>query len=357
MTAHKSMPSAYAPQSVEPVWSRGGDDARLFRADPRSSKPKYSIAVPPPNVTGELHMGHALNGTLQDIWSRYRRMTGYEVLWLPGTDHAAIATQNVIERQLAQEGTSKEELGREAFEQRVEEWYLTVGATIIDQFRELGASLDLSRLRFTMDPGYVRAVRTAFVHFWEKGWLYRGPRIVNWCPRCQSAISDLEVEWREHTDTLFFVRYPVEELPEEALVIATVRPETMLADTGVAVHPDDPRYRHLVGHYAILPLVGRRLRIVADPAVEPEFGTGALKVTPGHDPMDWEIGQRHGLPIISGMRPDGRMDVPDLPAYDGLPGAEARARVVRDLEAGGHLVETRPYTHQVGHCDRCGTVI
>src|SRR5438105_2633901 len=355
MTAHKSMPSAYAPQSVEPVWSRGGDDARLFRADPRSSKPKYSIAVPPPNVTGELHMGHALNGTLQDIWSRYRRMTGYEVLWLPGTDHAAIATQNVIERQLAQEGTSKEELGREAFEQRVEEWYATVGATIIDQYRELGASLDLSRLRFTMDPAYVRAVRTAFVRFWEKGWLYRGPRIVNWCPNNLSAISDLEVDWQEHRDTLYTIRYPVEGGGE--VVIATVRPETMLADTGVAVHPDDERYRHLVGRHAILPLVGRRLPIVADSAVDKDFGTGALKVTPGHDPMDWEIGQRHGLPVINGMHLDGRMDVPDLPAYDGLPGVEARELVVRDLKAQGYLVKTEEYVHDVGHCDRCGAVI
>src|SRR5438105_2458987 len=355
MTAHKSMPSAYAPQSVEPVWSRGGDDARLFRADPRSSKPKYSIAVPPPNVTGELHMGHALNGTLQDIWSRYRRMTGYEVLWLPGTDHAAIATQNVIERQLAQEGTSKEELGREAFEQRVEEWYATVGATIIDQYRELGASLDLSRLRFTMDPAYVRAVRTAFVRFWEKGWLYRGPRIVNWCPNNLSAISDLEVDWQEHRDTLYTIRYPVEGGGE--VVIATVRPETMLADTGVAVHPDDERYRHLVGRHAILPLVGRRLPIIADTAVDKDFGTGALKVTPGHDPMDWEIGQRHGLPVINGMHPDGRMNVPDLPAYDGLPGVQARELVVRDLEAQGYLVKTEEYVHDVGHCDRCGAVI
>jgi valyl-tRNA synthetase len=350
------MATAYDPRAVEARWYARWEEAQLFRADASSPKPKFSIAVPPPNVTGELHMGHALNGTLQDMWARYRRMTGHEVLWLPGTDHAAIATQNVIERQLTDEGITKEQLGRAVFEERVSEWYASVGETIIAQFRELGASLDWTRLRFTMDPRYVRAVRTAFVRFWEKGWLYRGPRIVNWCPRCQSAISDLEVEWQEHQDTLYYIRYPIEE-SDEGVVIATVRPETMLADTGVAVNPDDRRYAHLVGRHAILPLVGRPLPVVADEAVEREFGTGALKVTPGHDPTDWEIGQRHGLPLINGMHPDGRMNVPDLPAYDGLPGVEARARVVHDLRAGGFLVKTEPYVHQVGHCDRCGTVI
>ena len=351
------MPKSYDPQAVEASWYARWEKADLFRADARSSRPKYSVALPPPNVTGELHMGHALQGALYDMWARYRRMTGFEVLWLPGTDHAAISTQNVIERQLADEGTTKEELGRDRFNERVEAWYASVGATIMEQFKELGASLDLSRLRFTMDPDYVRAVRTAFVRFWEKGWLYRGPRIVNWCPRCLSAISDLEVEWQEHQDTLYYIRYPIEELPGEGVMIATVRPETMLADTGVAVHPEDPRYRHLVGKHAILPLVGRRLPIVADEVVNREFGTGALKVTPGHDATDWEIGQRHGLELISAMHLDGRMNVPDLPAYDGLPGAEARELVVRDLEAAGFVRKTEPYTHEVGHCDRCGSII
>jgi valyl-tRNA synthetase len=351
------MPKSYDPQAVEASWFARWEEAGLFRADARSTKPKFSMALPPPNVTGELHTGHALQSALYDMWARYRRMTGFEVLWLPGTDHAAISTQNVIERQLAEEGTTKEELGRERFNERVEAWYGSVGATIIDQFKELGASLDYSRLRFTMDPAYVRAVRTAFVRFWEKGWLYRGPRIVNWCPRCLSAISDLEVDWQEHQDTLYFIRYPIEDEPGESVTIATVRPETMLADTGVAVHPGDPRYTHLVGMHAILPLVGRRLPIVADEAVDREFGTGALKVTPGHDAMDWEVGQRHGLELINGMHLDGRMNVPDLPAYDGLPGVEARALVVRDLEAGGFIVETQPYTHMVGHCDRCGSII
>jgi len=348
------MQTAYDAGAIEAGWYARWEKAALFIADARSPKPKFTICLPPPNVTGELHMGHALNGTVQDIWARYRRMTGYEVLFLPGTDHAAIATQNVIEKRLAKEGTSKEEIGRDAFAELVDEWYRTVGATIVSQYRELGATLDWTRLRFTMDERYVRSVTFAFVAFYERGWIYRAPRIVNWCPHDQSAISDLEVKWQEHHDTLYYIRYPIEGGGE--VVIATVRPETMLADTGVAVNPDDPRYRSIVGKTAILPLVGRELPIVADDAVEKDFGTGALKVTPGHDPMDYEIGQRHKLELINGMHPDGRMNVPGLP-YDGLPALEARKLVVRDLEAQGFLVKQEPYTHEVGHCDRCDTVI
>jgi valyl-tRNA synthetase len=299
-------------------------------------------------------MGHALNHTLQDICARYRRMAGYEVLFLPGMDHAAIATQNVIERQLAAEGMTKEQLGREGFESRVNEWYAEVGDTIVRQDRILGVSLDWSRLRFTMDERYVRAVMTAFVAFYEKGWIYRAPRIVNWCPHDRSAISDLEVKWQEHHDTLYFIRYPIEGGGD--VVIATVRPETMLADTGVAVNPSDDRYKHLIGKTAILPLVGRKLPVVGDDAVEKDFGTGALKVTPGHDAMDYDIGQRHSLEIISGMNQDGSMNVPGLP-YDGLLALEARSRVVADLKAQGLLVKEEPYTHEVGHCDRCDAVI
>jgi valyl-tRNA synthetase len=349
------MPSAYDPSAIEGRWFVRWMEAGLFRADATSGKPKYSIALPPPNVTGELHMGHATNQSIQDAWARYRRMTGYEVLWLPGTDHAAIATQNVIEKQLAREGTTKEEIGRAAFEELVDAWYQEVGATILEQSRLLGSSLDLTRTRFTMDPAYVRAVREAFVRYYDQGWMYRGPRIVNWCPRCLSAISDLEVDWQTQEDTLYSIAYPIDG-SDERIVIATVRPETMLADTGVAVHPDDERYRHLVGRHAILPLIGRRLPVIADAAVERSFGTGALKVTPGHDPLDYEIGERHGLELINGMHPDGRMNIPGTP-YDGLPGVEARKLVVRDLEAGGYLVGTRPYTHEVGHCDRSGDII
>ena len=348
------MSPAFDPQAIEAGWYARWEKDGLFIADAKSKKPKYAICLPPPNITGELHMGHALNHTLQDICARYRRMAGYEVLFLPGMDHAAIATQNVIEKQLAAEGMTKEQLGREAFEARVNKWYAEVGDTIVSQDRILGASLDWSRLRFTMDPRYVRAVMTAFVAFYEKGWIYRAPRIVNWCPRDRSAISDLEVKWQVHDDALFFIKYPIEGGGD--VTIATVRPETMLADTGIAVNPTDDRYKHLIGKTAVLPLVGRKLPIVGDEAVEKDFGTGALKVTPGHDPMDYEIGQRHSLEVVNGMNLDGSMHVPGLP-YDGLPALEARRRVVADLKAQGLLVKEEPYTHEVGHCDRCDTVI
>jgi valyl-tRNA synthetase len=348
------MPKAFDPQAVEAGWYARWESEGLFVANPASPKPKFTICLPPPNITGELHMGHALNHTLQDICARYRRMAGYEVLFLPGTDHAAIATQNVIEKQLAAEGLTKEQLGRDAFTARVEEWYRDVGETIVSQDRVLGISLDWSRLRFTMDERYVRSVMTAFVEFYERGWIYRAPRIVNWCPHDRSAISDLEVDWQEHEDLLYFIRYPVDGGGD--VVIATVRPETMLADTGVAVHPDDGRYAHLIGRTAILPLVGRRLPIVGDEAVDKSFGTGALKVTPGHDAMDYDIGQRHSLETVNGMNSDGSLHAPGLP-YDGMPALEARARVVADLKAQGLVVKEEPYTHEVGHCDRCHTVI
>ncbi|HKW69796.1 MAG TPA: valine--tRNA ligase [Candidatus Dormibacteraeota bacterium] len=348
------MPKAFDPQAVEAGWYARWEADRLFVADPASDREKFALAFPPPNITGELHMGHALQTAVYDLLARYRRMTGYEVLFLPGYDHAAIATQNVIEKQLAREGATKEELGREKFDARVNAWYEQVGATIINQLRLLGASMDWTRLRFTMDSRYYRSVMTAFVVFYEKGWIYRAPRIVNWCPHDRSAISDLEVEWREHQDTLYFIRYPVKGGGE--VTIATVRPETMLADTGVAVNPSDPRYRDLVGHTAILPLVGRELPIVADEAVEKDFGTGALKVTPGHDALDYEIGQRHGLEIIDSMNLDGSMHVPGLP-YDGMLALEARNKIVDELKAQDLIVKEEPYVHQVGHCDRCGFVI
>ena len=350
----ETLPKAFDPQAIEAGWYARWEADGLFVADAHSDKPKYCICLPPPNITGELHMGHALNHTLQDICARYKRMSGHEVLFLPGTDHAAIATQNVIERQLAAEGMTKEELGRDAFTARVDEWYRDVGETIVSQDRILGISLDWSRLRFTMDAAYVRSVMTAFVAFYDRGWIYRAPRIVNWCPHDQSAISDLEVEWKEHQDTLYFIKYPVEGGGD--VTIATVRPETMLADTGVAVNPEDRRYKDLIGKTAVLPLVGRRLPIVGDARVEMEFGTGALKVTPGHDPLDYEIGQEHGLAVVNGMHLDGSMNVPGLP-YDGLPAVEARASIVAELKEQGLLVKEEPYTHEVGHCDRCKSVI
>src|SRR5437764_1867316 len=348
------MPKAFDPKAIEADWYARWEKAGLFAASTKSDKPRYTTCRPPPNVSGELDMGHALNGTVQDIWARYRRMTGHEVLFLPGTDHAAIATQNVIEKRLGKEGTSKEEIGRDAFAELVDEWYRTVGATIVSQYRVLGASLDWTRQRFTMDERYVRAVQFAFVAFYERGWIYRAPRIVNWCPHDLSAISDLEVKWQTHDDILYFIKYPIEGGGD--VTIATVRPETMLADTAVAVNPDDPRYKKLVGKTAVLPLVGRKLPIVADEAVDMDFGTGALKVTPGHDAMDYDIGRRHSLEVINGMHPDGRMNVPGL-RYDGLRGVEARKLVVADLKAQDALVKEEPYTHEVGHCDRCDAVI
>ena len=348
------MQTAYDAGAIEPGWYARWEEAGLFTANANSSKPKFTMCFPPPNITGELHMGHALQTAIYDLIARYKRMSGYEVLFLPGYDHAGIATQNVIEKQLAREGKTKEEMGRELFAARVDAWYKSVGATIINQLRLLGASMDWSRLRFTMDERYVRSVMTAFVAFYDRGWIYRAPRIVNWCPHDQSAISDLEVKWEQHHDTLYFIRYPIEGGGD--VVIATVRPETMLADTGVAVNPNDERYQALIGKTAILPLVGRKLPIVGDDAVEKDFGTGALKVTPGHDPLDYDIGQRHHLEIVNGMHLDGRMNVPGLP-YDGLPALEARKLVVADLKAQGLIVKEEPYTHEVGHCDRCDTVI
>ena len=352
------MDKAWRPQDVERDLYRSWEEAGLFTAHSDSPRPKFSMVLPPPNVTGELHLGHAASGTIQDIYCRYRRMLGFEVLWLPGTDHAAIATQNVIERQLAQQGKTKEQLGRAAFQKMVNEWYETYGSRIVDQYKRLGVTLDWSRLRFTMDPAYVRSVREAFVRLYNDGLIYRGPRIVNWCSRCQSSISDLEVEWEPQEDTLYHIRYDMAD-GDGHLVVATVRPETMLADTGVAVNPDDERYRHFIGRRAFLPLVGRELPVVADEYVKTGFGTGALKVTPGHDPNDYEIGRRHGLEILTCIDKNGNIVsdewVPDaLRTRDAL---TARARIVEMLRERDHLVKTEPYTHEVGHCDRCGEII
>jgi valyl-tRNA synthetase len=348
------MPKAFDPQAIEAGWYARWEADGLFVADPLSERPKFAMCFPPPNITGELHLGHALQTAVYDTIARYKRMTGHEVLFLPGYDHAGIATQNVIEKQLAREGLTREQLGREKFDERVEQWYEQTGATIINQLRLLGASMDWTRLRFTMDSRYYRSVMTAFVAFYEKGWIYRAPRIVNWCPHDRSAISDLEIEWQEHKDTLYFIKYTIEGGGD--VTIATVRPETMLADTGVAVNPQDKRYRSIIGKTAVLPLVGRKLPIIGDDAVEMEFGTGALKVTPGHDPLDYEIGQRRALEIVNGMHEDGSMNVPGLP-YDGMPALEARKRIVEDLKAQGLVVKEEPYTHEVGHCDRCHTII
>jgi len=348
------MDTRYDPKAVEPRWYQVWDERGYFK--PRSGKTgkTFTISMPPPNITGDLHMGHAMY-TLQDLLIRWHRMLGDEALWVPGTDHAAIATQNVIEKQLAKEGTSKEQIGREAFDRRVQEWYAKTGDTILRQMRHLGFSADWSRIRFTMDPDYVAAIRRVFVDLWKEGLIYRGPRIVNWCPRDLSSISDLEVEYEEADDFLYYLRYPIE--GGSSISVATARPETMVGDTGVAVHPEDARYRALVGKTVVLPIVHRRVPIVADAAVEQDFGTGAVKVTPGHDATDFEIGERQHLEIRNILHPDGRMKIPEVPALDGLPLTEARARIVEMLRGEGALEKIDPYHHSVGHCDRCGAVI
>jgi valyl-tRNA synthetase len=349
------MDKSFDPHAVEPRWLERWEQLRLGIADVDSPKPTFVMALPPPNITGALHMGHAVMGSVQDILARHRRMLGYEVEWCPGTDHAAIATQNVIERQLTDEGSSKEELGRDGFQQRVDAWYAEYGGRILGQMRSLGFSLDWSRTRFTLDPQYVRAIRTVFKALYEEGLIYRGPRIVNWCPRCHSAISDEEIDWQEHTDTMVQLRYPIEGGGD--IVVATVRPETMLADTGVAVNPHDQRYQDLVGRTVILPLTGRRVPIVADEGVASDFGTGALKVTPGHDPLDFDIAQRHGLPVITAIGFDGLIDVPELPQFHGLTVTQARTAVTQALRDAGVVVKEEEYVHEVGHCDRCDEVL
>jgi valyl-tRNA synthetase len=347
----------YDPQEVEPRVLAGWLEAGHFHP-PASGDPKenYSIAIPPPNVTGELHMGHALNGTMQDVLTRMRRMQGRNTLWALGTDHAGIATQVVVEKQLAAEGLSRDELGREEFEQRVWEWREQYGSKITEQYKRLGASCDYDRERFTMDEAYVRAVYKVFVALFDKGYIYRDNYMVNWDPGSRTAISDLEVEHREVEDTLYQIDYPLES-GKGAITVATVRPETMLADAAVAVNPNDDRYTRLVGKTALLPLVGRRLQIIADEHVDPEFGTGALKITPGHDPNDFEIGRRHGLEEISVIGEDGRMTTAAGERFAGLSVAEAREAVVEALDEIGAIAHREPYTHSVGHSHRSGQPI
>jgi valyl-tRNA synthetase len=349
------MDTRYNPEGVEERWQQTWEAEGHYNAEPDAVGEPYAIALPPPNVTGELHMGHALNASIQDTLVRWHRMRGFNVLWQPGYDHAGIATQNVIEKELAKEGRTRHDLGREAFLARTWEWLERYGGIIMGQLRRLGASLDYRRERMTMDEGYVRAVLRWFVHLYDKGYLYRANRIVNWCPRCASAISDLEVNHVEHDDTLSWIRYRLAD-GSGVITIATVRPPTMLADTGVAVNPNDARYRDLIGKEAIVPIVERRVPIVGDERVEMEFGTGALKITPGHDPMDFEIGNDHGLEELTVIGLDGRMN-DQAGEYAGLTQEEADRRIVERLRAEGLLEKQEPYRHSVGHCDRCGTRI
>ncbi len=349
------LPKAYTFQDVEPRWSTFWEQHNLWTADPESPNPPFSIVIPPPNVTGQLHMGHALNNTLQDILCRYHRLKGFEVLWVPGTDHAGIATQNVVERQLTQEGLNRHILGREAFLDRVWDWKQRYGGIIINQLKRLGASCDWSRERFTMDEGLSRAVRLVFVRLYQEGLIYRGKRMINWCPRCMTALANIEVEGEELDSHLYHIQYPAAP-GKGGVVVATTRPETMLGDTAVAVHPEDPRYKALVGRKLILPLVERPIPVIGDPYVDREFGTGALKVTPAHDFNDFEIGRKHGLELVQVIGEDGRMNEA-AGVYAGLDRHACRKRILKDLEKGGYLVKTESYRHRVGHCYRCRSIV
>ncbi len=364
----------YEPQKVEKkiyqLWQRAG----FFNPDklPGKRKRSYTIVLPPPNITGELHMGHALNTVVQDVLIRKKRMEGYKTLWLPGTDHAGIATQNVVEKELRKEGKTRFDLGREKFIKRVWQWKEKYGNIILDQLKSMGASCDWSRTRFTMDKEYQKAVEQAFLHYYKKGWIYKGERVINWCPRCATSLSDLELEYREEKSSLWYIKYPLAQKSQItnhksqinskfrdgiAVVVATTRPETMLGDTAVAVNPKDKRYKNLVGKKVILPLVEKEIPIIADKAVDAEFGTGAVKITPAHDLADYEIGLRHNLEVVQVIDEKGRMtkEVP-LP-YRGLKVLEARNKVVEDLKKQGLLERAEDYVHQVPKCYRCQTSV
>lgn len=351
-----NIPTVYDPQAVEEKWYKFWEEGGLFHAEAEAAGDPFSIVIPPPNVTGQLHMGHAMDNTLQDILIRFRRMKGYNTLWMPGSDHAGIATQIKVEEALAQEGQSRYDLGREAFIEKVWEWKAKYGSRIVEQLKHLGASCDWERERFTMDEGCSKAVREVFVSLYEQGLIYQGHRITNWCTRCNTALSDIEVEHEENPGHLYHVRYPVEGMEGEYITVATTRPETILGDTAVAVHPDDKRYSRLIGKFALLPAVGRRLPIIADEYVDPVFGTGAVKITPAHDPNDFEMGLRHNLPQVVVMNPDGSMAA-ETGKYAGMDRYECRKALVQDLKDQGFLVKIEEHAHAVGHCQRCNTVV
>ncbi|MBR5479885.1 MAG: valine--tRNA ligase, partial [Clostridia bacterium] len=352
----KELEKVYDPKNVESrlyeFWEKGG----FFHAEVDENKPAFSIVMPPPNVTGQLHLGHAFDSTLQDILTRTRRMQGYSALWLPGTDHAGIATQIKVEETLRkEEGLTRHDLGRDAFLERVWDWKNKFGNRIVEQQKKLGASCDWDRARFTMDDICAKAVREVFVRLYEKGLIYKGNRIINWCPKCTTALSDAEVEYSEQAGHFWHIKYPIKD-SDEYLIIATTRPETLLGDSAVAVHPEDERYTHLVGKSLILPLVGREIPIIADEYVDKEFGTGCVKITPCHDPNDFEVGKRHNLEEILIMDENGCINE-NGGKYQGLERYEARRQMVADLEAQGLLLEVRDHNHNVGACYRCGTTV
>jgi valyl-tRNA synthetase len=348
------MEPRYDPRGVEQRWQRIWEEEGLYKAGAGARREEtFVICVPPPNVTGELHMGHALNGSMQDCLVRWHRMRGFDTLWQPGYDHAGIATQNVVEKQLIAEGTTRQEIGRDAFLERTWDWLDKTGRTIMGQFRRLGSSLDYSRERFTMDDGYVDAVMTYFVSLWEAGWIYRANRIVNWCPYHQTAISDLEVEHVEMDDVLSYIRYPFVD-GSGSITIATARPATMLADVAVAVHPDDPRYQKDIGKQVIVPIIDRPVPVLADSRVDPDFGSGALKITPGHDPLDFEIGLDNGLPVLTAIGPDGLVEEGE---FVGMTQQAVSESIIARLKQNGLLEKRENYRHSVGTCERCHTRI
>ena len=349
------LPKTFDSKSAEERWFQKWIELGYFKADPARAGKVFSVVIPPPNITGQLHLGHALNVSLQDIIVRTRRMQGYNTLWLPGTDHAGIATQNAVEKNLAKDGKNRHLLGRDAFVDRVWQWRATYGDRILNQLRRLGASCDWSRERFTLDPGLSRAVTKVFVDLYNKGLIYRAKRLINWCPRCETALSDLEVDHKDVAGSLWYIRYPLAD-GTGAITIATTRPETMLGDTAVAVNPGDERYKSYVGRTVRLPLTGREIMIIEDAAIDREFGTGALKVTPAHDPVDFELGKRHGLEQIAILDGTAHMNE-NAGAYRGLTREDARKQIVKDLEQAGELEKIEPHSHAVGVCSRCDTIV
>ena len=351
----KELDKQYSPQNVEDRTYKFWCDHKYFHAEVNPDKKPYTIVIPPPNITGQLHMGHALDETLQDILIRWHRMEGYETLWLPGTDHASIATEAKIVEAMRKEGITKEEIGREKFLERAWEWKAQYGGRIVEQLKKLGSSCDWDRERFTLDEGCSKAVREVFCKLYDKGLIYRGERIINWCPHCLTSISDAEVEYEDQAGHFWHLRYPFKD-GSGYLELATTRPETLLGDTAVAVNPNDERYKGMVGKTLILPIVHREIPVIADDYVDIEFGTGVVKITPAHDPNDFEVGLRHNLEVINVLTPDAKI-VDDYPKYAGMDRYEARKAIVEDLEAEGALVEIEDYSHNVGTCYRCGTTV
>ncbi len=351
----KELPKLYEPKEVEDKIYKFWMDNDCFKATRDPDKKPYTIVIPPPNITGQLHMGHALDETLQDILIRWKRMCGYSALWLPGTDHAALATEVKIVDAMAKEGLTKESLGREKFMERAWAWKEQYGGRIVEQLKKLGSSCDWSRERFTMDEGCSKAVKDVFIKYYEKGLIYRGERMINWCPRCETALSDAEVIFEEQAGHFWHIRYPFKD-SSGYVELATTRPETLLGDTAVAVNPNDSRYKDIIGKTLILPLVGREIPVVADEYVEMDFGTGVVKITPAHDPNDFEVGKRHNLEVITVMTGDAKITA-DYPKYAGMDRYEARKAIVADLEAGGYLIKTEEHVHNVGTCQRCHTTV